>query len=113
MSEDVDCVGKVKEDQAANDRVKGLDVLKCPHVGLNEYDVVLPSTYVAARSQHPMLRAHDFVTDGSGGVWASRLRNLCRERQFAVHLSAVPQATATLPTELARRGVVPRTEARE
>lgn len=40
MSEDVDCVGKVKEDQTADDRVKGLSVLECPHVGLNECDVV-------------------------------------------------------------------------
>jgi len=40
MSEDVDCVGKVKEDQATDDRVKGLVVLECPHVGFNECDVV-------------------------------------------------------------------------
>jgi hypothetical protein len=30
MSEEVDCVGKVKEDQATDDGVKGLVVLECP-----------------------------------------------------------------------------------
>ena len=40
MNEDVDGVRKVKEDQATDDRVKGLVVVECPYVGLNECHVV-------------------------------------------------------------------------
>jgi hypothetical protein len=40
MGEYLDCVGEVKEDQATDDRVKGLRVLECPYVGFNERDVV-------------------------------------------------------------------------
>ena len=40
MSEDADCVRKVKEDQPTDDHVKRLGVPECPYVGRNESDIV-------------------------------------------------------------------------
>jgi hypothetical protein len=39
MSENLASVGKVKEDQATDDRIKWLGIPKCPHVCLKERDV--------------------------------------------------------------------------
>jgi hypothetical protein len=40
MSKDLTSVGKVKEDQATDDRIERRSVPKCPHVGLRERDVI-------------------------------------------------------------------------
>jgi len=40
MGEDLASVGKVKQDQATDDRIEGRGVPKCPHVGLGERDVL-------------------------------------------------------------------------
>ena len=43
MSENLASVGKVKEDQATDDRIKWLGIPKCPHVCLKERHVCRPA----------------------------------------------------------------------
>ena len=69
MSEDLEGVGKVKEDQATDDRIKWLGIPKCPHVCLKERDVVEadsePSMLGNLQQPCALIDAHDcaFVPD--------------------------------------------------
>ncbi len=65
MSEDLEGVGKVKQDQATDDRIKSLSIPKCPHVCLKERDVVQAGSEASmlGNLQQPraLIDAHDYA----------------------------------------------------